>query len=121
MLDEVMNAILFLLIGFEMLLIPFTQTVLWLGCAAILIVLLARLISVAIPVKLLERRKTFERNAVAILTWGGLRGGISVALALSLPQNDTTKIWVAITYIIVLFSIVVQGLTIGKIARKLTA
>lgn len=121
MIDEVMNAILFLLIGFEMLVIPFTQTLLWLGAATILIVLTARFLSVALPIEILKQRRAFERNAIAILTWGGLRGGISVALALSLPVDNTTRILVPVTYFVVLFSILVQGLTIGKIARKLAA
>ncbi len=121
MIDEVMNAILFLLIGLEMLVIPFNKTLLWLGCAAILIVLAARFLSVALPIEVLKQRHGFERNAITILTWGGLRGGISVALALSLPQDNTTRILVSITYFVVLFSILVQGLTIGKIAKKLAA
>lgn len=119
MIDELMNAILFLLIGFEMLVIPFTKTLLWLGCAAIVIVLIARFLSVALPIEVLKQRRGFERNAIAILTWGGLRGGISVALALSLQPVYTNKIIVSITYFVVLFSILVQGLTIGKIARRL--
>jgi CPA1 family monovalent cation:H+ antiporter len=121
MIDEVMNAILFLLIGFEMLVIPFTRSLLWLGCAAILIVLAARFLSVALPVEILKQRRAFERNAIVILTWGGLRGGISVALALSLPYNETNRVLVSVTYFVVLFSILVQGLTIGKIAKKLAA
>jgi CPA1 family monovalent cation:H+ antiporter len=119
MIDEVMNAILFLLIGFEMLVIPFTKTLLWLGCAAILIVLAARFLSVAIPIEILKQRRGFERNEIGILTWGGLRGGISVALALSLNYNETNRILVSITYFVVLFSILVQGLTIGRVAKKL--
>ena len=121
MIDEVMNAILFLLIGFEMLIIPFNITLLWLGGAAIFIVLAARFISVALPIEVLKHRMGFERNAITILTWGGLRGGISVALALALPPDDTTRILVPVTYFIVLFSILVQGLTIGKIAKSLAA
>ncbi len=121
MIDEVMNAILFLLIGFEMLIIPFNQGVFWLGCLSILIVLIARLVSVAVPIAFLRYTKTFEKNAIAILTWGGLRGGISVALALSLPVSPTSQVFVSVTYIIVLFSIIVQGLTIGKFARTMTA
>ncbi len=121
MIDEVMNAILFLLIGFEMLLIPFSLSLFWLGCVAIVIVLLARFVSVSIPFVFLRYTKTFEKNAIAILTWGGLRGGISVALALSLPASATSQLFVSVTYIIVLFSIIVQGLTIGKFARKMTA
>jgi len=120
MMDEVLNAILFLLIGFEMLIIPFNQTLFWLGCVTIVIVLLARFISVAMPIAVLRFGKAFERNAIPILTWGGLRGGISVALALSLPKSSYSEVFVSITYIVVLFSIIVQGLTIGKFAKKLT-
>ena len=119
MMDEVLNAILFLLIGFEMLIVPFHFTLLWLGCVTIVIVLLARFISVAIPISILKYKKPFERNAIPILTWGGLRGGISVALALSLPASTFNEVFVSVTYIIVLFSIIVQGLTIGKFAKKL--
>ncbi len=121
MIDEVMNAILFLLIGFEMLVIPFTKSLVWLGCAAILIVLAARFLSVALPIAILKQRRAFERNAIAILTWGGLRGGISVALALSLPYNETNRVFVSVTYFVVLFSILVQGLTIGKVVKRLAA
>ena len=119
MMDEVLNAILFLLIGFEMLKVPFSFSLLWLGLASILIVLAARYFSVAIPISVLKHRKAFEKNAIPILTWGGLRGGISVALALSLPPSAVSETFVTVTYIIVLFSIIVQGLTIGKFAKKL--
>ncbi|MEO7393990.1 MAG: sodium:proton antiporter [Chitinophagaceae bacterium] len=121
MIDEVLNAILFLLIGFEMLIVPFSINLFWLGCISILIVLLARFISVAIPISILKYKTIFERNAIPILTWGGLRGGISVALALSLPKSTFSEVFVSITYIIVIFSIIVQGLTIGKFAKKLAA
>ncbi len=122
MIDEDMNAILFLLIGFEMLIIPFNMTLLWLGCIAIIIVLLARFLSVSIPIMFLRYKKTpFEKNTIPILTWGGLRGGISVALALSVPKYMYGEVFVSITYIVVLFSILVQGLTIGKFARRLAA
>ncbi|HSQ43555.1 MAG TPA: sodium:proton antiporter [Ginsengibacter sp.] len=119
LMDELMNAILFLLIGFEMLIIAFNLTLFWLGCIAVVIVLFARLISVSIPIIILKNKKTFENNAIPILTWGALRGGISVALALSVPKYMYGDMFVSITYIVVLFSIVVQGLTIGKFARKL--
>jgi len=119
MMDEVLNAILFLLIGFEMLIIPFNQTLFWLSCVTIVIVLLARFVAVALPIAVLRFGKAFERNAIPILTWGGLRGGISVALALSLPKSSYSEVFVSITYIVVLFSIIVQGLTIGKFAKKL--
>ncbi len=119
MIDEVLNAILFLLIGFEMLIVSFTFNLFWLGCISILIVLLARFISVAIPISVLKYKNAFEQNAIPILTWGGLRGGISVALALSLPKEMFREVFVSITYIVVLFSIIVQGLTIGRFANKL--
>src|ERR1035437_796520 len=120
MMDEVLNAILFLLVGFQMLIIPFNITTLWIGLISIIIVLVARFISVVIPITFLKKKKTFEKHAVLILTWGGLRGGLSVALALSLPKNMFSEVFVSVTYIIVLFSIIVQGLTIGKFAKKLT-
>lgn len=119
MLDEVMNAILFLLIGFEMLIVPFNLTLLWMGCIAIVIVLFARLVSVWLPIMVLKRKSSFENNAIPILTWGALRGGISVALALSVPKYMYGEMFVSITYIVVLFSIIGQGLTIGKFANKL--
>lgn len=119
MIDEVMNAILFLLIGFEMLLIPFNLTLLFLGCITILIVLFARLVSVWLPITLLKYKKSFAKNTIPILTWGALRGGISVALALSVPKYMYGQMFVSITYIVVLFSIIVQGLTIGKFAKKM--
>ncbi|HEY8660306.1 MAG TPA: sodium:proton antiporter [Hanamia sp.] len=121
MMDEVMNAILFLLIGFEMLIVAFNFTLLWLGCITILIVLFARYISVKLPIMVLKKQKPFEKNAIPILTWGALRGGISVALALSVPKYMYGEMFVTITYIVVLFSIIVQGLTIGKFAKKLAA
>ena len=119
MIDEIMNAVLFLLIGMEMLVINFTWVYLWLGLIAIVIVLLARFVSVWLPLTILKHKKAFEKNALPILVWGGLRGGISVALALSLPKEMFGDMFVTITYIIVLFSIIVQGLTIGKVAKKL--
>lgn len=119
MIDEVMNAILFLLIGFEMLIIPFNLTLLLLGCIAIVIVLFARFTSVSLPIFLLKYKRSFAKNTIPILTWSALRGGISVALALSVPNYMYGEMFVSITYIVVLFSIVVQGLTIGKFARKL--
>jgi CPA1 family monovalent cation:H+ antiporter len=119
MVDNLLNAVLFLLIGLEMLVIPFRPSVLWLGFGAIPIVLAARYVSVLLPISLLRYNTCFEKNAIGILTWGGLRGGLSVALALSVPASMHGEQFVAITYIIVLFSILVQGLTIGKFAGRL--
>jgi CPA1 family monovalent cation:H+ antiporter len=114
--DNMLNAVLFLLLGFEMLVIQFRQSWLLLGCIAIPMVLVARYLSVWLPIRTLRLRTGFQKNTVGILTWGGLRGGLSVALALSLQDGIYGDLFVVITYIIVLFSIVVQGLTIGRFA-----
>ncbi len=118
--DEILNAVLFLLIGLELLVINFENIYILIGIIAIFIVLLARFISVGIPFLLLKNRVKFEENSFPILVWGGLRGGISVALALALPRETSGDMFVAITYIIVLFSIIVQGLTIGNLAKRMT-
>lgn len=117
--DDILNTILFLLIGFEVLVIKVNSTILTIGAITIFIVLLARWAAVAFPVLLMKLRIKFEKNAIAILTWGGLRGGISVALALSLPEQMYRNELVTITYIVVIFSIIVQGLTIGKVSQRL--
>lgn len=117
--DEILNAVLFLFIGLEMLIIKINMTVMIIGGISILTVLLARWISVIFPVLLLRYKTRFENHEIAILTWGGLRGGISVALALSLNARMHRDEFVLITYMIVVFSILVQGLTIGKLAQKL--
>jgi len=115
--DEVLNAILFVLIGLEVLALVFLKEYLIAGLVAIPIVLLARFITVSIPITLMSRYRQFAPWAIQILTWGGLRGGISVALALSLPKGEIRDILVVITYIVVIFSILVQGLTIGPLIR----
>ncbi len=119
LIDEILNAILFLLIGLEMLVIKINTTVLFIGYICIVVVLLARWVSVFFPILLLRYKLTFEKHAVAILTWGGLRGGLSVALALSLSPQMHRDEFVLITYIIVVFSILVQGLSIGPFTRRL--
>ncbi|WP_419802057.1 cation:proton antiporter [Mucilaginibacter sp.] len=119
LIDEILNAVLFLLIGLEMLIIKTTAILMLIGVICIVIVLLARLISVYVPITLLRLKISFEKNVVLILTWGGLRGGLSVALALSLGANMYREEFVLITYIIVVFSILVQGLTIGRLVKRL--
>jgi CPA1 family monovalent cation:H+ antiporter len=119
MIDEILNIILFVLIGFEILVIDFTQQYVVAGIAAVFIVLLARLIAVALPIKLINLKQKTELKTVAMLTWGGLRGGISVALALSLPISPQKDLIVSITYFVVVFSIIVQGLSIGRLVKKL--
>lgn len=121
MIDEILNAILFLLIGFEMLIIKLSTIVFIVGIVSILITLLARWLSVLLSLHLMHYKCKFEKYAIPILTWGGLRGGVSVALALSLDETMYRDEFVLITYIIVIFSILVQGLTIGKISKKLLA
>ena len=115
--DEVLNAVLFVLIGLEVLVLQFTTGYLLAGLLAIPIVLLARWISVGIPVSLLRMRRDFSPGVVRIMTWGGLRGGISVALALSLSPGVERDVILAVTYTVVVFSILVQGLTVSRLFR----
>jgi monovalent cation:H+ antiporter, CPA1 family len=119
LIDDILNGILFLLIGLEVLVISFRHNIIYLGLIAVVVVLFARFISVSVPMLFLRLRRSFERNTIPILTWGALRGGISVALALSLPYSMHRNEIVSITYIVVVFSIVVQGLTIGRLAKRL--
>jgi CPA1 family monovalent cation:H+ antiporter len=115
LMEDILNAMLFVLIGLETLMLPFSWHVVAAGLLAVPIVLSARLISVAIPVTLMTLRRRFSPNVVKILTWGGLRGGISVALALSLPMGTERQAIVTVTYAIVVFSILVQGLTLRRL------
>ena len=118
MLDELLNAVLFVLIGLEVLILTFEVPYFWIGVLAIVLVLIGRLISVVIPLSILKEPD--KPKLTKVLVWGGLRGGISVALALSisaeLPQRELI---VFITYTVVVFSIIVQGLTIKKVVQKL--
>jgi CPA1 family monovalent cation:H+ antiporter len=116
--DEVLNAALFVLIGLELIIIPFTTNLLVAGVLAVPVVLLARFISVGGMVRLMAIRRTFTRGSIPILTWSGLRGGISVALALSLPAGPYRNTLLTITYFVVIFSILVQGLTVARVVRR---
>jgi len=124
--DEILNAVLFVLIGLEVLVLTFTADYLKAGLLMIPCVLLARGLAVILPVRVLRRWQTIHPRASEILIWGGLRGGMSVALALSIPavlKNGTVvperEPILAVTYVVVVFSVVVQGLTVGPLARRL--
>ncbi|MCP5082989.1 MAG: sodium:proton antiporter [Alphaproteobacteria bacterium] len=117
--DEIMNSVLFLLIGLEVLVIGSAFEYAWLGVIAIVVVLASRWTAVSIPIALLSLGTTFTKGAITMLTWGGLRGGISVALALSLPENEFKAPILAATYAVVVFSIVIQGLTMKPLVDAL--
>jgi CPA1 family monovalent cation:H+ antiporter len=116
--DEILNAMLFVLIGMEVLLVVFSVNELLATGLAIAVTLSARLLTVGLPVRLLRHAVNLPRGSWKVLTWGGLRGGISVALALSLPAGPERDTVVALTYGVVVFSILVQGLSIGYVTRK---
>ena len=115
LIDEILNAVLFLLIGLEILILTFTKQFVIAGLLAIPIMLIARWICVGVPVRIMKKFRTFPPYTATILTWGGLRGGISIALALSIPLHPAREPILVITYFLVIFSILVQGLTIGKV------
>jgi len=116
--DEILNAVLFLLIGLEVIVLMIPDKVVWLMAGAIPIVLVARLTAVALPIGVLGIRQQFTIGSIPVLTWGGLRGGISVALALSLPAVAAKESILAITYTVVVFSIIVQGLTFKRVVAR---
>lgn len=121
LIDEILNAILFLFIGFELLLIPDLVSHLLLGVATIVIVLIARLLSIWIPYSIVPFKNKFLKGALTVMVWGGLRGGVSIALVLSIDNVEHKNLLLEITYFVVVFSIVVQGLTIGRVAKKALA
>jgi len=119
LIDEILNAVLFLLIGIEVFAVTFSMDAFQTGLAAIALALLARLAAVAVPVLMLRPFRTFSPGVIPIMTWGGLKGGISVALALSLPDSEWKPIILTATYMVVIFSIVIQGLTVARLANRL--
>jgi len=119
LIDEILNAVLFVLIGLELLILPYDFSQLLLGLLMIPLVLLSRLVSVGVPISLMRSRRSFTPGAVRVMTWGGLRGGISVALALALPPGSERSVILGVTYTVVIFSILVQGLTVGSLLRYL--
>jgi CPA1 family monovalent cation:H+ antiporter len=117
--DEILNSVLFLLIGLEVLVLRFNDEFSPLAFAAVPIALVARFVSVAAPVLALRRHMPFPKGTIPVLTWGGIRGGISIALALALPEFPGKHILLGATYAVVLFSIVIQGLTLGPLVRRI--
>ena len=118
LIDEILNAVLFVLIGLELLIIESNKAIIFASLVILFLSLIIRYISVWIPSLAIRFKEKMTYKTLIILTWGGLRGGISIALALSIPKQFNTEIWVTITYVIVCFSILVQGNTIGKVTRK---
>jgi len=119
LIDETLNAILFVLICLELLVIHFLPTYIIIGLITIILVLLTRYISVFGPAQIIKLKEQITHRTIIIMTWGGLRGGISIALALSLKPEMQKNLWVSLTYFVVAFSILVQGLTVGKLAKQL--
>jgi monovalent cation:H+ antiporter, CPA1 family len=118
--DEILNSVLFLLIGLEVLVLGFDPAFAWLSLASIALALIARFLAVALPVMALRTRQKFAPGMIPVLTWGGLRGGISIALALSLPDVAEKPALLAATYAVVVFTIVVQGLSLRAVVERVT-
>lgn len=117
LIDEILNAVLFLFIGFELLMIKDLRHFMIPGLVAIVVVLLARFISIWGPTKFMSFKTRFSPQTMKVLVWGGIRGGVSIALAMSIPKSEYSTVILSITYCVVVFSIIVQGLTIAKVAN----
>jgi CPA1 family monovalent cation:H+ antiporter len=120
LIDVLLNTVLFVLIGMEMLILTFDTSYILAGLIAIPLVLLSRYASLWLPIKFFSKKLDFVPKTNLIMTWGGLRGGISIALALSLTQDMHRELFLVVTYIIVVFSIIGQGLTVGPVIKKFT-
>ena len=118
--DILLNTVLFVMIGMEILVLTYNNQFILAGLLCVPTLLLARYLSLMLPIKLYAKKLDFVPNTNLIMTWGGLRGGISIALALSLTQDMHRDLFLVITYIIVVFSIIGQGLTVGKLIKKLS-
>lgn len=119
LIDEILNAVLFLLIGFEILVVQASAAIVILSLATIVMVTVVRFVSVGLPIKILGSRQSYVPGIIPVMTWAGLRGGISVALVLALPDTEYKPLMLAICYAVVVFSIVVQGLTIEGLIRRI--
>ncbi|GEN75319.1 cation:proton antiporter [Chryseobacterium hagamense] len=117
--DEVLNAVLFMLIGLEIVVVAFDIHYLFIGIIIALVLIGVRFFSLYVPTFLFRFKKALGNRSLLIMTWGGLRGGISVALSLSLPPSPYKNIIVSITFVVVIFSIIVQGITVEKVIKKL--
>ena len=118
LIDEILNALLFLIIGLEILALEFNSLFLVFGIIAIPLILATRMFAVSLPVLLLKKRRTFTKGVIRALTWGGLRGGISLSLALSIPKGAERDLLLTATYVVVIFSIAVQGMTLKYVLPK---
>lgn len=118
--DVLLNTVLFVMIGMEMLVLTFDEQYILAGILAIPTILFARYLSLLLPIKFYKKKLDFVKNTNALMTWGGLRGGISIALALSLTDAMHKDLFLVMTYTVVVFSIIGQGLTVGKLIKKLT-
>jgi monovalent cation:H+ antiporter, CPA1 family len=119
LIDDFLNALLFVLIGLQMVVLPFLIKYIEIGLLAIIILLVCRYASLITPMFFMRDKNLFNRKSAAIMTWGGLRGGLSIALTLSIPDNQFKEVIVSVTFIIVVFSVLVQGLTTEKLVKKL--
>ena len=120
LIDILLNTLLFVLIGMEMLVLTFELNYVIAGVLSIPIILVCRYLSLLLPINFFKEKLDFVPNTTLIMTWGGLRGGISIALALGLTQDMHRDLFLVITYVVVVFSIIVQGLTVGKMIKKLS-